>query len=54
MWNPNDGTDEPAYQTETDSRTQRTDMWLPRGRGEEVGWTESSGLVGVNYYIYYG
>jgi len=33
----------------TDS--QRTDLWLPRGRGERVGWTGSFGLVDAKYYI---
>ena len=28
-------TNEAMYETETDSQTQRTDLWLPRGR---VGW----------------
>ena len=36
--------------TETDSQTWRTDFWLPRGRGEEVEWTRSLGLVGENCY----
>ena len=32
------GTNEPIYRRETNSWTQRTDLWLPRGRGKE-GWT---------------
>ena len=35
MWNLNYGTDEPIYKTETDSQTQRTDLWLGRG---QLGW----------------
>jgi len=31
-----------------------TDVWLPRGRGEEVGWVGSLGLVDANYYIHNG
>ena len=31
MWNLKYGTSEPIYKTETDSQTQRTDLWLPRG-----------------------
>ena len=26
-------------------------LWLPRGRGEGLGWTGSLGLVDANYYI---
>ena len=33
MWNLKDDTNEPIYKTETDSQTQRTDLWLPEGRG---------------------
>ena len=32
MWNLNYGTNEPIYETETDSLTQGTDLGLPRGR----------------------
>ena len=32
MWNLNYDTDELIYETKTDSQTQRTDSWLPRGR----------------------
>ena len=28
-----------------------TDSWLPSGRGERVGWTESLELTDANYYI---
>ena len=28
---------EPLYKTETDSQTQRTDLWLPRGEWDEGG-----------------
>ena len=52
MWNLKYGTSEPVYETETDSQTQRTDLWLPRGWGE-VGETRigSLGLADVSYYI---
>ena len=33
MWNLKYGTNEPIYETETDSQTQRTDLWLPQGEG---------------------
>ena len=32
MWNLKYDTNEHIYETETDSQTQRTDLWLPRGR----------------------
>ena len=51
MWNLKYDTNEPIYKTETDSRTCRTDLWLPRGREEGEGWTESLRLVDANYYI---
>ena len=53
MWNLKYGTDEPIYKTETDSQTQRTDLWLLRGKGGEgEGWARSLGLVAANYYIW--
>ena len=51
MWKLKYGTNEPIYKTETDSGKLRTDLWLSRGREEEVGWTRSLGLVDANYYI---
>ena len=40
MWNLKYDTNEPIYETETDSQTWRTDLWLPRGRerGREMDW----------------
>ena len=37
MWNLKYDTNELTYKTETDSKTQRTDLWLPRGREGEGG-----------------
>ena len=37
MWKLKYNTNEPIYKTETDSQTQRTDLWLPRGKGEGRG-----------------
>ena len=40
-WNPKYDTKELIYKTETDTQTQRTDLWLPRGRrqrGEPGVW----------------
>ena len=33
MWNLKYDTNELICETETDSQTQRIDLWLPRGRG---------------------
>ena len=33
MWNLKYGINEPIYKTETDSETQRSDLWLPVGMG---------------------
>ena len=39
MWKLKYDTNEPIYETETDSWTQRTDLSLPRGEsGGGVGW----------------
>ena len=47
MWNLKYDSNELIYKTETDSQTQRTDLWLPRGRGRE-GWTGRLGLADAN------
>ena len=44
-------TNELIEETETDSQTQRTDLWLPRGSGVGEGWIGSLGLADANYYI---
>ena len=48
IWNLKYGRNGPTYKTETDSQTWRTDLWFPTGRWDEVGWTESLGLVNAN------
>ena len=35
MWNLKYDANELIYETETDSQTEKTDLWLPRGRGRE-------------------
>ena len=45
-------TNELIYETETDSQTKRTDLWLPRGKGYGGGWIGSLGLADANYYTY--
>ena len=54
MWNLNYDTNELTYEAEADSQTQRTDLWLPRGKGLGEGWTGNLGLTDANYYIYNG
>ena len=39
-WNLKYGTNEPIYKTETDSETQRSDLWLLRGRGGLGVWDQ--------------
>ena len=36
---------------ETDSQTERTGLWLPRGGRVGEGWSGSLGLADTNYYI---
>ena len=50
MWNLKYDTDEPVHETETDSRIQRTDLWLPKGRGSREGRIGSLGLADANSY----
>ena len=54
MCNLQYGKNESVYRKETDFQTWRTDLWLPRERGEGVGWTGSLELVDTNYYIQNG
>ena len=35
MWNLKNDTMELIYKTEIDSRTQKTNLWFPKGRGWE-------------------
>ena len=34
MWNLENDTNELIYKTEIDSQTQKTNIWLPKGKGE--------------------
>ena len=47
MWNLKCDANELIYETDS----QRTDLWLPRGRRGREGWIGSLGLAGANYYI---
>ena len=50
-WNLEYNTNELIYKTETDSQTQRIDLWLPRRKGVAEGWSGSLGLGDANSYI---
>ena len=45
MWNLNYDTNEPIYETVTDSQIKRIGLWLPRGRGVGERWIGSLGLA---------
>ena len=50
MWDPNYDTNEPIYETETESQTENR---LVVAKGEEVGegWSGMLGLADVSFYI---
>ena len=53
VYNLKYNTNEPNYEAEADTKTQRTDLRLPREKGLCVGgWTRSLGLIDANYYIW--
>ena len=52
MWDLNYDTDEPVYETESESWTERTDGGLPRRRGGWGGLTGSLELPDANYDDY--
>ena len=47
MWNlkSKNDTNELIYKTETDSQTYKTNLWLPKGKGEGVNYE-----FGINRY----
>ena len=51
MWNLNYDTHEPLYEKETDSPTQNTDLWSPRGRGGGEGGPGGLGSAHTNCYV---
>ena len=51
IWNLKYNTNELIYKIETDSQTQRTDLWLLRGKWVGVGWIENLGFSDANCYI---
>ena len=36
MWNLKYDTNELIYKTETDSQTEKTNLWFPKGKGEGI------------------
>ena len=44
-------TNELIYKTETDPQTQKTNLWLPKGKGVRGRIIRSLGLADKNYYI---
>ena len=50
MWNlkkkKKNGTNELIYKTEIDSQLQKTNLWLPDGKGCGINWE-----IGVDIYI---
>ena len=51
IWNLKYNTNELIYKIETDSQTQRTDLWLLRVRGIGEGWIGNLGSADANYSI---
>ena len=53
-WNLKDdtyNTNKLIYKTKTDSQTQKTNVWLPKGRGNRGMIIGSLELADTNYYI---
>ena len=50
MWNLKNDTNELIYKTETDSQTQKTNLWLPKGEGVRDK-LEVWGLTDTYYYV---
>ena len=47
MWSVKNDMNELIYKTETDSQTQETNVWLPKGKGSRGGINQE---VGINIY----
>ena len=54
VWNLKNDMNEPIFETETDSRTRRTDLWLSRQRGLGEGWSGRLGLADVSHNVWRG
>ena len=51
IWNLKNDTNEHICETQTDSQTEGTNVWLPRGKRMEAGWIGNLGLADANYYV---
>ena len=45
MWNLKYNSNELIYKAETDSLTQRTDLWWPRGEGLGIWDSQMQGII---------
>lgn len=51
MWNLKYNTNEHIYKTETDSQVQKTNQWIPVGRGSGEGQDSGMELRDTNYCV---
>ena len=50
MWNLKNDTSKLIYKIERDSQTQKTNLWLPKGKRDGEGMN-TLGLADTNYYV---
>ena len=50
MWNLKNNTNESMRKTETDSQTQKVNLWLPNGTGKMERQIKNMRLTDTNYY----
>ena len=53
MWDLKYDTNELIYKTETDSQTQKTNLWLQKEKGGRGQINQEFGLTDTNYYTVY-
>ena len=51
MWNLKKDTNEFIYEAEANSQTQKTNLWLPKGKGWGGGSMRHLGVTHSHYYI---
>ena len=49
MWNQKNYTNELTYKTERDPQTQKTNLWLPKGKGQKKGENIQTTIYKINY-----